>query len=178
MKPEQKVKSICPNAIALLGMRNRWIVWEDARLSRHLSHTVKRTESAAYAQAWREIQTDPELYIRLLSSRGRMKSRVWKVRSLMIAAVSSIERLLHAASSVWRQLLFPVVMIVARHATELGEELGRGGDAFSHWLPEMREVQITVLIFGQFADVYEMRAPISRQCTNWHIAVWRRPAEE
>src|ERR1017187_8721236 len=63
MKSELKVKSIYPNAIALLGMRNRWIVWEDARLSRHLSNTVKRTESAAYVQALREIQTDPELYI-------------------------------------------------------------------------------------------------------------------
>ena len=56
MKSEQKVKFIFPNAIALGGMRNRWIVWEDARFSHHLSNTAKKTESAAYAQAWREIQ--------------------------------------------------------------------------------------------------------------------------
>ena len=100
MKSEQKVKSTYPNAIALAGMRNRWIVWEDARFSRHLSNTVKRSESAAYAQAWREIQREPGLYISPLIFRSRMKSRVWKVRTLITAAVSNIKQLLHGPSSV------------------------------------------------------------------------------
>ena len=98
MRSEQNVKSIFPNAIALASTRNRWIIWEDANLRRHLSNTVKRTESAAYAQAWREIRREPGLSLSPLISRSRMKSRVWKVRTLLVAAFSGLEQLLHGAS--------------------------------------------------------------------------------
>jgi len=101
MESEQKVKSIFPNAIALAGMRNRWIVWEDARFSRHLSNTAKKTESAAYAQAWREIQraAGPE-HLSSPSFRSQVKRQFWNVRTLRIAAVCHFEQVLHEASSV------------------------------------------------------------------------------